>query len=359
MKAPDIFVELFRVFGSRNLRRGVKNIMKGFINYLLPRIIQWFIVIFVGITVAFIIPRLSPVDPVEAVLNKMAGYSIMNPQAVSELRETLEALFGTDKNIFVQYTEFWGRLLKGDLGPSLSMFPVPVIDIIKTSLPWSVFLLLSSTIIAWLLGIFLGTMITVNSKKKWAKLLEGLVTFLYPIPHYILALALLFLFAYLFPVFPLTGAYGIGSIPEFNLRFIRETIKHSFLPALSIILVSLGWTALSQKALVSNLLSSDFMKYAKIGGVPKQTRFFYLISNSALPQVTDLALSLGTIFSGSLIVEVVFSYPGLGQVLQSAILQGDYNTIMGITAFSIIAIASAALILDLIYPLLDPRIRRG
>lgn len=165
MKAPDIFVELFRVFGSRNLRRGVKNIMKGFINYLLPRIIQWFIVIFVGITVAFIIPRLSPVDPVEAVLNKMAGYSIMNPQAVSELRETLEALFGTDKNIFVQYTEFWGRLLKGDLGPSLSMFPVPVIDIIKTSLPWSVFLLLSSTIIAWLLGIFLGTMITVNSKE--------------------------------------------------------------------------------------------------------------------------------------------------------------------------------------------------
>jgi len=332
---------------------------KGFLNYFIPRIIQWLIVIFIGITVAFIIPRLSPVDPVETVLNKMTGYSVMNPEAVEELRESLPAMFGTEKNIFVQYGEFWLRLLKGDLGPSLTMFPVPVIDVILTSLPWSMFLLLTAIVIAWILGIFIGTITALNSKKKWAKILEGFVTFLYPIPHYILALVLLFLFAYLIPIFPLTGAYGMGITTQFNMQFLFQIIKHSFLPALSIILVSLGWRALSQKALVSNLLSSDFMKYAKIGGVPKQTRFFYLISNSALPQVTDLALSLGTVFSGSLIVEVVFSYPGLGQVLQSAILQGDYNTMIGIVTFSIIAIATASLILDLLYPLLDPRIRRS
>ncbi|TDX16289.1 MULTISPECIES: ABC transporter permease [Petrotoga] len=247
---------------------------KGFLNYFLPRIIQYFIVIFIGVTVAFIIPKLSPVDPVESVLNKMSGYSVMNPEAVTEMRETLQSMFGTEKKIFIQYVEFWGRILKGDFGPSLTMFPVPVMDVIMTSLPWSMFLLLTAVFIAWLLGIILGTIIGLNSQKIWTKFLEGFVTFLYPIPHYIVALLLLFLFSYLFPIFPLTGTYGIGSTPQFSLSFLGEVVKHSFLPALSIVLVSLGWRALSQKSLVSNLLSSDFMRYAKIGGVPKQTRFF-------------------------------------------------------------------------------------
>lgn len=338
--------------------------MSLFKSYVLPRILRWAIVIFIGVTVTFFIPRLSPVNPIDAVMSQLSSFQYGNPEAVEELRRVLEDMMGLKENIFVQYLNFWKRLLRGDLGPSLTKFPVPVVRVIGSAMGWtifllsfSIFLLSFSTILSWLLGVILGTLATYYSEKSWAKVLEGFVMVIYPIPYYIMALLLLILFAYIFPIFPLFGAVGIGLKPSLSLDFILSALKHAFLPSLSIILVALGWRFMSQKALTSTLLESDFITYARVAGIRQRKIIFYLFRNSLLPQITDLALTLGQVFSGALITEVVFSYPGVGQILYSAILQGDYNLILGIAVFSIIGVATGTLILDLVYPLLDPRIR--
>jgi peptide/nickel transport system permease protein len=319
--------------------------------------VQWVIVILIGTTVTFIIPRFSPVNPVDVVMASLASYQTTDPQAMLKLKESLEDMMGLNENIFVQYFKFWGRLLKGDLGPSLARFPIPVIRVIGNAMPWTISLLLIATILGWLLGMVLGTFAAYYSHKSWSKILQVVIMALYPVPYYVMALILLMIFAYIFPIFPLFGGVGIGLKPSLSLNFILSVIKHGFLPAVSIILVSIGWRFMSQRALTSTLLSSDFIVYARIAGVRNRKILFYLFRNSLLPQATDLALSLGGIFSGALITEVVFSYPGLGQILYSAILQGDYNLVIGISVFSIIGVATGALIIDLLYPFLDPRIR--
>ena len=179
-----------------------------------------------------------------------------------------------------------------------------------------------------------------------------------PIPYYIFAFTLLLLFAYAVRWFPVTGGSTLGALPEFTWAYISDVLWHSFLPALS--LVALGGAVNFQvmKLLVQNINAEQYVEYAKLGGVTENRIVRkYIIRNALLPQVTGLALQLGQIFSGALIVEIVFGYPGLGMLLFRAITNGDYNLIMGITILSIVGITTAILILDLTYPLLDPRVR--
>lgn len=329
-----------------------------FKRYIVPRIIQWLIVVFVGVTVIFIVPRLTPMDPVQTTLNRVTAYGAMNPEAVEKLEEILADLYGLRGTIFQQYVRFWKHLLKGDLGPSLTMFPTPVIKVIRISLPWTAGLLIISTIIAWIIGVIIGTLTGYFSGRKWAHVLDTIIMCIYPIPYYIMALILVILFAYVFPIFPLVGGAGIGLKLSFSWTFIGSVLKHGFLPALSLIMITVGYRVLSQKALTSTVVASDYVTYAEAAALPRgKILFQYVMRNSLLPQITDLALSLGIIFSGALITEYVFSYPGMGQVLYTAILQGDFNLMIGITVFSIVGIATAALIIDLLYPLFDPRIR--
>jgi len=326
--------------------------------YIIPRIIQWLVVIFIGISVTFMIPRLTPMNPVQTTLNRLAAYSTMNPEATEKLEKTLTDLYGLKGSILEQYIRFWRHLLKGDLGPSLTMFPTPVIKVITTSLPWTAGLLIISTLVSWGIGIFIGTLTGYFSEKKWAQALDTIIMCIYPIPYYIMALILVILFAYFFPIFPLMGGASIGVKPSFSWTFMSSILTHGFLPAISLIIIATGWRFLSQKALTSTVVASDYVIYAEAAALPSRKILFqYVMRNTLLPQITDLALSLGIIFSGALITEYVFSYPGIGQVLYTAILQGDFNLMMGITIFSIVGIATAALMIDLLYPLFDPRIR--
>lgn len=326
--------------------------------YIIPRIIQWVVVIFIGISVAFIIPRLAPTDPVQTTLNRLTAYGSMNPEAAEKLEKTLADLYGLKGSIFEQYIRFWQRLLQGNLGPSLTMFPTPVIKVIAISLPWTAGLLTISTLVAWVLGIFIGTLTGYFSGKKWTQFLDAVIMCIYPIPYYIMALILVMLFAYFLPLFPLMGGTGMGLKPSFSWTFITSVLKHGFLPAVSLIAITTGWRFLSQKALTSTVVASDYVSYAEAAALPpRKILLQYVMRNTLLPQITDLALSLGIIFSGALITEYVFSYPGIGQVLYTAILQGDFNLMMGITILSVVGIATAALIIDLIYPLFDPRVR--
>jgi peptide/nickel transport system permease protein len=332
---------------------------KFILGYILPRIGQYIIVVFIGVTVTFIIPRLSPSDPVQAQINRhmTAGVNFTADQ-MDDFRASLTALYGLEGSTWKQYLEFWQRLFKGDLGRSFSSFPTPVMTLISRSLPWTLGLLFTATIISWILGNLLGGLASYYPRNKVLLGFDVLSQAVRPIPYYILALLLIIFFAYLWPIFPIRGAYPMGMRPSMTWRFVTIVLYHSFLPAMSLVVGGIGGWFIGMKALTSNIISEDYVVYAETAGLKERKILFnYVMRNAMLPQVTGLALQLGMIFNGALILEVIFSYPGLGLLAYQAVLTTDYSLILGITLFSIIGVATAALILDLIYPLFDPRVR--
>lgn len=330
--------------------------MKLFWEYILPRVVQWFVVIFVGVTVTFLIPRLSPNNPVDSAIGRLTGFQTINPEATLAMRESLLDMYGLEGTLFEQYARFWGRILKGDLGPSFTSFPTPVTSMIGTGLGWTIGLLGTSILISWVLGLVLGSLAGYFRHARWAKLLEGVVITVYPVPYYILAFILLIIFTFYFPLFPLVG--GARGTPAFTWEYISSVLYFGFLPALSIVIGGTAFRFIMSKALASTEVTSDYVQYADLAAIPKRKiLFFYVIRNTMLPQITDLALTLGAIFEGALITEIVFGYPGIGYVLFNAINTADYNVIMGITLLSIVGIATASLLVDLMYPLFDPRVR--
>lgn len=324
--------------------------------FILPRVVQWVFVIFVGVTATFFIPRLSPINPVDQAVSRLTAYQTLNPEAVLELREALEDLYGLEGSLFDQYLAFWGRIIQGDLGPSFGAFPRSVNDIISTSIWWTIGLLATATLIAWVLGIILGSLASYYPRAWWSQILDKSLITVYPVPYYIVAFIMLMLFTYYIPAFPLVG--GARGEPGLNWDYLVSILYYGFLPATSIVIGATAFRFIMAKALASIELASDYVEYAKMAGVPsRKVLFSYVTRNTMLPQITDLGLSLGTIFSGALITEVVFGYPGLGTTLYNGILASDYNVIMGVTLLSIVGIATASLLIDLSYPLFDPRIR--
>lgn len=329
------------------------------LRYLIPRILQTFTIIFIGITVTFIIPRLSPTDPVEAQISMMmARGEAIDPQSIVSMREALTDLYGLSGGPVQQYFAFWGRLLRGDLGPSLANFPTPVSAMIGQAMPYTLSLLITAMIISWVFGNLFGALSSYYPKNRVLGVIEVLGQAFRPIPYYIVAIVLLVVFAYLIPIFPFSGAYPIGTKPNWSLEFIWTLLQHAALPAATLVLVGFGGWFIGMKSLTSNIISEDYVVYAETTGM-KESKIlnYYIMRNALLPQLTGLAMSLGTVFSGALIMEVVFGFPGLGMLTMVAVYRNDYSMIMGIAIYSIIGVAIAVFIMDLIYPLFDPRVR--
>ncbi len=327
--------------------------------YLVPRLIQYLLVIFLGLTAVFIIPRLTPTDPVNrtiAQLRSMGSY--LDPASMNRFIEDLNQMYGLSGTNIEQYFAFWQRLFRGDFGVSFFQFPTPVNQLISTALPWTLGLLLTTTILSWVIGNILGGLAGYFSRAGWSKTLDAITMVIRPIPYYIFAFALLLLLAYVLRWFPISGGASIGHQFTWTMRYFLDVLRHAFLPALSLALLGIAVWFQTMKLVVQNVNAEDYVQYAKFGGV-KESKIVsrYVIRNAMLPQITSLGLSIGQIFGGALITEIVFSYPGLGMLLYNAIITGDYNLIMGITALSIIAITTAILIIDLLYPLFDPRVR--
>jgi len=327
--------------------------------YLIPRLIQYLLVIFLGITAVFIIPRLLPNDPVSTMIGVMqARGQQLEPGAIDEMVTSLKEMYGLEGSWWEQYVAFWGRLIRGDFGVSFFQFPTRVDVMVARAMPWTLGLLLTATVINWPLGNIVGGLAGYYSRKRWSRVLDAIAMFVRPQPYYILAFALLLLLGYAVQWFPVAGGTELGRKIAFNWPTIKDIIRHSFLPALSLVILGGAINFQTMKLIVQNVNSESFVQYAKLGGVTEgRIVGRYVIRNALLPQLTGLALSLGQIFSGALITEIVFSYPGLGSLLFNAIVNGDYNLIMGITVFSIVGITTAILILDLLYPLFDPRVR--
>jgi len=332
----------------------------GFVKeYLIPRFIQYILVIFLGLTAVFIIPRLTPTDPVNrtiAQLRSMGSY--LDPASMNAFIEDLNELYGLTGSPLEQYGAFWKRLFKGDFGVSFFQFPTPVNQLIGVALPWTLGMLLTTTILSWILGNIIGGLAGYFSRSRWSRIVDILTMVVRPIPYYIFAFALLLLLAYVFQIFPVSGGTAIGRQFEWSWLYFSDVLYHAFLPALSLVLLGTAVWFQTMKLVVQNVNAEDFVQYAKFGGLKNsKIAMRYVIRNAMLPQITSLALSIGQIFSGALITEIVFSYPGLGMLLYNAIITGDYNLIMGITALSIIGITTAIFIIDLLYPLFDPRVR--
>ena len=324
--------------------------------YVIPRLIQWAFVIFIGVSLVFIIPRMSPINPIDQALGRITAFQSMSPEATMALRESLQDLYGLEGSLMSQYLNFWERILQGDLGPSFGAFPRSVNELIASGIWWTVGLLGLSTLIAWVLGLVLGALAAYHPNKWWSRAIENVLVSLYPIPYYIVAFILLILFTYYLPIFPLVG--GARGVPEFSFDYIGSILYYGFLPALSLVLGATAFRFIMSKALATTEKASDYVRYAEIAALPKRRIVFrYVARNTMLPQVTDLALSLAAIFEGALITEVVFGYPGLGFLLLNAINASDYNLIMGISLLSVVGIATASLLIDLCYPLIDPRVR--
>jgi len=333
--------------------------LSGYLRYLGGRLVIFVVTVFISITVVFVIPRLVPGDPLGAISIKLSqvGGNLGSRALIDEYMHR----FGLDKSVPEQYLAYLGQLAQGDLGYSISNFPTRVQDMLASALPWTIGLLTVTTLLSWLLGSLIGALSGWSGgRSRPLQVLVPVALVLYTTPYYILAIILVFLLAYLWPIFPLSGAYTVGLRPDLSPGFILDVLRHGILPALSIILVSLGWWFLSMRSLIITLKGEDYMLWAEAEGLPPPKIFWaYAFRNALLPQVTGLALSLGNIVAGALITETIFGYPGIGFLVYTAIKGLDFPVIQGCILLVILSVATANLLLDLAYPLIDPRIRFG
>ena len=332
--------------------------MNAYATYALKRLLQFVLVVFIGINLAYLITHATPIDPVEQTVSAATAFGNTSPEAVEMMRKSLREIYGLEGSLGRQYAIFWRRVLAGDFGPSLSAFPTPVSTLIGRALPWTVGLLSVSTILAFALGNLLGGLAGYYRDSRLLKIAGLAVMAVHPIPYYIVAFVVLIGFGHLWPVLPISGGYRINTPWGWNADFILSVVRHAILPVTSLVLVGIGGWFMGMRSLVSNVVTEDYVTYAELAGVSRgKILRAYVMRNALAPQVTGLAMSLGSIFNGAIITEQVFGYPGIGTLLISAVHAGDYSLVIGIASLSIVAVSTAVLIIDLLYPLLDPRVK--
>jgi peptide/nickel transport system permease protein len=331
--------------------------MTSYWRYLFQRFLILLVTIFIAITVVFFVPRLVPGDPLNSIMIELSRAG--SNRGATELIEEYRRMFGMDRSVWEQYISFLRELLQGNLGYSIASFPSQVGDLIRAALPWTIGLLTITTVTSWVLGSVIGAVVGwQGGKSRFFQALVPVALVLYATPYYILAIILIFLFAFQWRIFPLSGAYSRMSTPELSVSFILDVIRHGILPALSIVLVSLGWWFLSMRSLITSLKGEDYILNAEAMGLKgRRILWGYAFRNALLPQATGLAISMGHIVSGAIITEVLFAYPGLGWLIFNSITKFDFPTIQGSVLLIIVSVTVANFVIDISYPLIDPRIR--
>ena len=329
-----------------------------FFQYVGRRFSMFLLIVFVAVSVNFMIPRLIPGDPIEQKLALLSasGGGDMN---IDSLVEVYQKKFGLDQPLWKQYINYWKDLLRFDLGYSLSNYPQTVKQIISAGLPWTIGLVGTATVISFVLGSLLGAVLAWPKTPSYIRGLSIPLMVISAIPYFLLGIILIYFFAIKLHVFPAGGGYNFGLILRNNWESITDVLHHAFLPAVSVVVAGIGRWALGMRGSMVGTLGEDFIMLAEAKGLrPNRIFFTYGMRNSMLPQLTQLALSIGYVAAGTILVEVIFSYPGIGYQLYEAIQAKDYFVIQGIVLILILAIASFTFILDLFYPLIDPRITR-
>lgn len=327
------------------------------LDYVAKRIGMFFLVLWLAATINFFLPRLGGQDPIREMMIQQAALGGSAQTGLEAMIAIYNEKFGLNTPLWQQYFNYLGDMSRLDFNYSITKYPARVSEIIGRALPWTLVLLTATTLFSWVVGTLLGAFMAWPRSPKFLKFLMPPLLSLSAIPFFLLGLVLIYLLAFRMGLFPLFGGYTPGTFPAITPAFLKDALYHSLLPALSIILVSLGGWALGMRAMMVTTQGEDFVTYADAKGLKGKTIFLqYAIRNALLPQATALALVLGQIVSGAVLVEVVFSYPGIGNTLYEAIRSGDFYVVQGIVFILIVSIGLATLLLDLIYPIFDPRI---
>jgi peptide/nickel transport system permease protein len=328
---------------------------KGMKKYFKKKIF-WFIITFIAAVILnFILPRLMPGDPVNSIVGKNISPGATQEQ-VQEQMAYYQHQFGLDKNIFGQFWDFVKNAFNGTFGVSYSQYPRLVSDIIGSSIWWTVALQLPAIIVGWLLGNLLGAM-AAYKRSVYDKVLMPVTLFFSAIPAFGAAVILLVVFAVNLKIAPVNGAYDPGMIPAFNWKFISSVISHYQLPFWSIVLISIGGQAVGMRSMSIYELNADYVKYSRFLGIKDGKIVRYVFRNAMLPQVTGLAMSIGSSVGGALVAETIFSYPGLGTAMYNAIVSSDYPVISACTLIITLMVLIASFLLDIIYAFIDPRVK--
>jgi peptide/nickel transport system permease protein len=328
-------------------------------DYIVNRLITFVLTVWIAATLIWIIPRLSPVDPAEVMLGRMAAGGAF-VEGSDQILEQLRERFGLNEPLWVQYLLYLKSIITFDFGLSAASFPTPVASLIAQALPWTIGLMLLSVIITFIIGNALGAfMVWERTPRVWKVVIPTLMIFT-SVPPILSGLLLMYVFAVQLRALPLTGSYGLDVVPEWSLDFAMSVVEHGTLPALSIILVTFGFWTLGMRGLMITVQGEDYVNLAKAKGLrPRYILYKYMVRNAILPQVTAFALKIGLLVSGQILVERIFSYNGMGKLLYDAILDQDFAVIQGVSFIIILMTALSVFLVDLLYPLIDPRIRQS
>ncbi len=331
------------------------------IKLIIRRLLFLILVIWAASTITFFIPRLSEKNPVRERFAELARSGGFSPADMDKIIASYSAKFGLDKSLGAQYVDYMTSIAHFDLGVSYNKYPKTVLGLIMDSLPWTIALLLVTTALSFVIGNLLGAIAAWPRSPRWVRSFATPFILFQGVPPVLMGVLLLFFIAFRLKLAPLGGAYSTGVIPDWSSpAFIWDVVHHQILPALALLLGSVGGWVLTMRGMGVTIQGEDYVNFAEHKGLDGATIFRdYYLRNALLPQATGLALALGTVVSSAIVIESQFGLPGLGRVLDAAIRSNDFLVIYGVVLFVTIAVATLMVVMEFIYPLLDPRIRNA
>jgi peptide/nickel transport system permease protein len=329
--------------------------LKGYTRYFGAKLVWFFLTFVVAFLLNFMLPRMMPGDPV-AVITQRATQGMQSQSGIQKVYEEYQELFGTNKPVSEQFILYIKNLARGDFGTSFSQYPRPVSDIIRSSLWWTIMLQLPAIIVGWLIGNILGALAAYRRGVS-DKIVMPASIFASSLPAFGMAIILLVIFGVQLKWFPTSGGYEVSMIPSLSLAYIRSVFIHYQLPFWSIVLIIIGGQAIGMRSMVIYELNADYVKYSRFMGIKDGKILRYVFRNAMLPQVTGLALAIGTIVGGALVAEIIFSYPGLGTTLLSGVMGQDYPLISATTLIITMMVLIATFTIEILYGVIDPRIK--
>lgn len=329
--------------------------MKGYKKYYTQKIVWYLITLIFAVALNFVLPRLMPGDPVSAIAGQ-AAEGMTDAQAIKKVYDEYIEKFGVNQPIPVQFVKWLKGAVHGDFGVSFSQYPRTVADIIKSSVGWTLALQLPAILLGWLLGNVLGA-VAAYIKGVFDKVILPAFLFISNVPAFGMAVVLLTIFGVTLGWAPTSGAYGYDLIPNMSWTFVKSVFAHYQLPFWAIVLTTIGGQAIGMRSMSIYELNADYVKYSRFLGIKDRKIVGYVFRNAMLPQITGLAMSLGTMMGGALVSEIIFSYPGIGTTMMSAIKGNDYPLLSACTLIITVMVLVANLLVEIIYGVIDPRIK--
>jgi peptide/nickel transport system permease protein len=329
--------------------------LKGYLKYFGGKMVWFLITLVAAFLLNFILPRLMPGDPV-AVITQRVTQGMTSQAGVQRVYEQYQELFGTNKPMHEQFILYMRNLLKGDFGISFSQYPRPVADIVKSSIWWTVGLQLPAILVGWLIGNLLGALAAYR-RGGYDKVVMPISIFVSNLPAFGTAVILLVIFGIRLGWFPTSGGYGFDLIPSFSWGFMWSVFVHYQLPFWSIVIIIIGGQAIGMRSMAIYELNEDYVKFSRFMGIKDRKIIRYVFRNAVLPQITGLALAIGTMVGGALVAEIIFSYPGLGSTILTAARGQDYPLIQATTLIITLMVLIATFAIEVFYGVIDPRIK--